>query len=406
MGIRSHPIRFDMLFLKEGHDPTGAVFHPTTLDFKLAVLDRLLTSLPDLTHIEIFDDRKRHLDLFEREIKDLVAKRRLQTYAVHHIIQDPNLEKHMPEDLETELVKELVERTNAKIIAAREREEHEARMQAIHDDAEEEVVGKLGNMNASKSTSEKRPLPPPLSRIRRTSASLFRSVINLHQVIQYTAVFLDLSSRAALLSLVPVPEPSPNGVPWTIKADHMTVCLGPAPEDVVEGLGGIGAQIKLHVVALGLTPNRVLAVKVELDQPRNSSNDTIPPAPKLSLNETPHITIAVSHGCQAKESNDIQAWTALPAPHLILLGTLSHKIVTGIQRPPSALPQKPKEVSIGSLVLKHHPHLKGKEVGKAVGFVQKWMDKGFMDNAEANRARIEFFVSNLRTDEEGRAAWE
>jgi hypothetical protein len=538
------------LFLKEGHDPSGEVYHPTTLDFKFAVLSRLLQSFPDLNHIEIWDDRKRHLDLFERELQGFCQKKRISSYAVHHVVHDPNLEKRMPEDLERQLVRELVDRTNARIVVAKQREkekESQERLASIEDISspstetppnsipvatkefvelnkvsitECQVLSPTSTVSpillsgnttctttsasstitaTSLATAEAapkiietlkekpqtvkppkrgerpqiQPHPHPLGRLRRTSASVFKSLIELQEVTQYTAIFLTKESKAELLSRIPVPsfpssivtsstlssnsskpttpsdltpaqssayidsnsnqnQPPANflnlfsnnttNMPWTIKADHMTCSMGPAPAEIVDYLGGIGALVELKVVEVGCIPGRVVAVKVELqgvkvrssefdghgkpneDQITLLENGTAESSSKISLNANPHITVAVAHGAQAKESNDITTWIPFDAePNsetqepLILQGHLSYKKVIGIQGRNSNNPAqtKPKEVSLGKLVMKHHPHLKGSEIGQAVKAVEEWMEKTFMDNSEANKACIELFVTNL-----------
>jgi hypothetical protein len=84
------------------------------------VLKSLLTQIPTIEHIEIWDDRKKHLELFSNHLKDLVkCNSGIRTFQVHHVIQDPCLEKTMPENLEKQLVISLVQRSNAKILAAR-----------------------------------------------------------------------------------------------------------------------------------------------------------------------------------------------------------------------------------------------------------------------------------------------
>ncbi|KAI9346411.1 hypothetical protein DFJ73DRAFT_660541 [Zopfochytrium polystomum] len=257
----SDPISFDMVFLKEVSDSAGARKFLTTLDYKLAVIANFLKCFPSLSHIEIWDDRKRHLDLFAKELSALCASGRLASYTLHHVIHTPDHEKRMPKDLEKQLVMDMVARSNARVIAAREREQAfqklSTAMAAASSDPESAasdgtasplepstpVVAEpesdyslaqasstssaLSSSSSSSSSRRPRVLPPlPTTTApagssrpnaapgmcRRGSASVFRSLLEPVEVTQYTALQLDSSSRAALLEAVSMP-PSQRPVP-------------------------------------------------------------------------------------------------------------------------------------------------------------------------------------------------
>ncbi|KAI8855285.1 hypothetical protein BC829DRAFT_485782 [Chytridium lagenaria] len=448
---RADPLKFDLLFFREGFDPNSPLFHPTTLDFKFAVLYRLLAAFPNLTTVLLWDDRKRHLDLFEKELVSLKNSGRLADYKLTHVIHDPTMEKQIVPELERKLVQDLVDRCNAKIIAAREREEKKsgdanpeesfslnstqkkrasvsqritrpnsvpslAVVSETHICCEPESLDNVSSM-LSFSSQESVSLPnlsvvakptepelrhekSNLSRLRRSSASLFRSLIELTDIVYFTGIFLDDASRDVLLSRVPAPER------WAVRADHVTICMGQAGKELIHPLGGIGGVIKLKVVAKGLLTGKVLAVQVELAEPPQSlvdedENDEVEEKqngsalPRISTNAIAHITIAVAVGAHGRQSNDIKDWTRVDKP-FILTGVVGERRLVGLKGRGQGGNTKPKEVSVGGLVMKHHPALKGKDIGKAVGLVEKWMSKTFMDNLAQNAAAIELFITNLK----------
>ncbi|KAJ3107353.1 hypothetical protein HDU97_004234 [Phlyctochytrium planicorne] len=466
------PLKFDLFFFREGFDPNSRLFLPTTLDFKFAVLKRLFDAFPEIQTVHLWDDRKRHLDLFEREFVSLKNLGRIQDYKLIHVVHDPMMEKHISPDQERKLVQEMVERCNARIVAAREREE--ARLggglatpppdpdilNAPATPARRRNSGRSGNLNPllrpnslpsltsvseaagmcsepegievgpsacsladqetfasvpnlSNGIGSKPPSAPNkseksnLGRLRRSSASLFRSLIELTDIVYFTGIFLDAESKETLLSKLKPPQR------WSIRADHVTICMGLAGGELIKPLGGQGGTVKLRVVARGELPGKVLAARVELaeiPEPFKPSNDedgendntsaaTVmnnpSPMPRLSVNAVPHITIAVAVGAHGRESNDVKEWVELQEP-FVLSGIVSEKKLVGLKGRSQPGNSKPKEVSLGALVMKHHPSLKGKEIGRAVTSVEKWMAKTFMDNLAQNSAAIEMFISNLK----------
>ena len=112
--------------------------------------------------------------------------------------------------------------------------------------------------------------------------------------ISYSAVVLDESSRSLLLSKVSTYIP-PD---WTIKADHMTITLGPIVDP--KGRWDLsthytkGSRISLEVGAIRVD-QRAIAVEIEL------------PKGYITRNTYPHITIAINaaQGAKARHSNDI-----------------------------------------------------------------------------------------------------
>ncbi|KAJ3119035.1 hypothetical protein HDU96_003210 [Phlyctochytrium bullatum] len=464
------PLEFDLYFFREGFDPLSPLFLPTTLDFKFAVLDKLLKAFPQIEVVSLWDDRKRHLDLFEKDLLSRVNAGRIKTYQLTHIVHDPALEKYIPADLERVLVNDMVAKCNARIMAAKEREEKrkaDLQQQSLTDstdakpssrarkpstsnlsrpfsvpvlaavsessnlcsepemadipsvcslaesDKQQEKSSSVPDLVSKKTPSKTSKQTPPeqqsnLKAMRRASASLFRSIIELADVVYYTGIFLDDASRDLLLAQFP---PPPR---WSIRAHHVTICMGQAGQEMVNFLGGMGAKVKLKVTARGTIPGKVVAVKVELAEtpiPKLSAEEerdhedeeeaatrasTSLKSPRLSTNAVPHITLAVAVGAHARESNDIKDWEPLFEP-LILSGTIGEKKLVGLKgRGQSGVNAKPKEVSLGGLVMKHHPGLKGQEIGKAVRAVEKWMAKTFMDNLAQNSAAIELFITNLK----------
>ncbi|KAI9350188.1 hypothetical protein BDR26DRAFT_915136 [Obelidium mucronatum] len=422
----------DLVLLKEAADPRGggAVAYETTLDFKWAVLQELLRAFPALRSLDIWDDRVRHLDIFAKKLAPLKDAGRLEDFTIHHVVHDDALAKFLPMNLEYDLVMELIGICNARILAATERElagssiNQQQQQQSLQSSTEKmdallevnspcasplEAVAPesdfpvslndaIDKQNQSLSTTKQLTLKEKrkaaaLSRasVTRKSISCFRSLIEVTENVQYTGVMLSPESTQLLLSAIPVP----TDAVYSVKAHHVTICMGKAKDDILAPLGGIDATVYMKAVAFGRYKG-VVAVKIELDLERNSWGKLELP-PRLSKNETPHCTMYVASSSKAKDSNLIVDWEPLDNV-LCIDGKIAEHKLYGIKPGPQR-DQKPKDVSLGALVKKYHPEAKGRQVGDAVQRIQEWMDKTCMDNSSHNQPEIELFVSNLKISE-------
>ncbi|KAJ3181727.1 hypothetical protein HDU87_000745 [Geranomyces variabilis] len=404
----SNGIDFDAWFLREGCSggdaATGSVTttttttttamgeprtYATTLDFKLDVLRGLVAAFPGIVDIQIWDDRVRHLELFSEKLRAMQGASQIERFEVHHVAHLERDEMVMPEELEDALVRDLVAACNARIIAAKERE-----AMCLHTGTESSTTSlpEAGAVNGNKTHNHHQHRRRVLA--RRTSASLFRDLLELTPEVRYTGVMLDKDSRTRLLAAFPPPEAT-----WATKCDHVTINLGAAKPALVDPLGGLGTVITLDAVALGETPGVVTAVLVSHPQSASQSVPNPPPPapppppPSLSENTNPHITLHVAPGHKPHLSNAITDWRPLPTA-ITLRGTIAEKHVFGL-RVEKHPPQRRQEVSIGELVKRHHPALVGADVGKAVRAVHEWMEKTFMENLGQNRANIECFVQGM-----------
>ncbi|KAJ3239378.1 hypothetical protein HDU81_006056 [Chytriomyces hyalinus] len=420
-----HGSLFDIILLKEHENQTDTTKIESTLEFKLAVLNSILQEFPDIRSVEMWDDRKKHLDTFSKALKPLKAKGRITDYSVELVVHDPLLAKTIHATLESEMVMELIAKYNATISATRELVHADGTEKALTVDepkldsavpltSEELSVASLtldpstpnipltpSKPVKSATVAEQESSTPKSQRHAKTSTTPRKSnstvptVINITEYVHYTGIFLSTESHETLLQRVPTPEVGK----YTIKAHHVTICLGPAPPEMLNPLGGLGATVKLRAVAVGntipadKTSYGVVAVRVELAEKPDALNED-DTAVQLTTNKTPHCTIYVGIGAKAMESNLITDWTTLD-PAIPLEGIITEKKVTGKKITTVATPKKPAEVSIGALVKKHHAHLQGKEIGEVVLTVQAWMATSQIDNASHNTVQIEKYVAEL-----------
>ncbi len=338
---------FHLCLTKETKSFDGSAEFFTTIDFKFAVLNYLFDQIPTIEHVELFDDRSQHVKMFEDELNRLKEKRNLSSFTLHEIVIKE--EKVMPHHLERELVHDLVKNHNNRIAACAARIEK----------SESDNGGTCHGL-ASKFK-------------RGLSISNFRTEIVLVDHISYCALFLDESSKKVLQLKFPLPTG------WVLKSDHMTVSFGAINQEFVDAMGGLDSFHFLTATHVGRL-NSCVAIKID------SCN-------LKSENTNMHITLFISSDGNARHSNEITEWILLEEP-IVLKARLDVKFTTSLKLEPGPVIVK-SPVSLGELVIRHHPHLKGKEIGLVVKHVQQWMSKLFVDNLESNRASIEFFIQKL-----------
>ena len=346
---RQQGLDFNYFFLKELESEAGTRCHKSTINFKISVLNYLLDHFIKVRELELFDDRLNHLKVFEQDFERRICSGQIDKFAAVLVDQDAPQEDvpYMDKDLEFDLVSNLINLCNRKISAFQLRESE---------------FKKDGLVMLDSNDSD------------RKSIYQFRNSIELTEFINYTGIMLEDVSVQRLDKAFPLPEG------YIKKCHHVTVSIGKANEALHEKLGGFGSQHSFFASHFGFLDGLVSAVKVQ--------GETL-----VSENQNMHITLYVSPTGSSKLSNKITNWEELPVM-ISLSGEYRKDVRYGIKRD-SEEPQIRQEISVGTLVLKHHPHLTGKNVGQVVKFVKQWMNSTCTENIESNKALVEMHIERL-----------
>ncbi|KAJ3092606.1 ribonuclease T2-like [Physocladia obscura] len=415
------PDHFDLVLLKELVRDTAApdnsstdiakLSSPNTLDFKWDVLECLLAAFPRITRVDIWDDRRKHLDAF----KKLLAEHPASPLAeMHLVVHDPNKLIFLPQDKELEMAADLVANANEKTktalaiqsaaqtkLRANKKKNGNGKVEKNNQDENLSIsfvdkvsieststVGIIGSDDIELLSDHKK------SPKQSSKKQLF--ILKMSQSIQYTGIFITPSSASALVAAVANPlEPSRS----ITNADHVTICLGPASNavDIIQALGGLNATVTMQATAYGTSGEgdaQVTAVRVRETDGR-----------VISKNEVAHCTLYVGVKGKARDSNFITEWREFNVPIQItgvvkekVLWNLSRKKVdnkTGEVSDSPKIQALSKEVSVGTLIKAVRPALKGHEIGEAVKKVEDLMAKNGVENIVANSTVIEAFVSSI-----------
>ena len=386
-------LEFDLFFFREGHEKQAfnARHYASTVDFKLAVVKFVLSKITSIVFATVYDDRDKHLSLFKTFLEAQVARGILRSYKVCCVLQEKTMQQYMPKELERALVGELVNRCNLRIENAMDQKNHGLYVdtQPVISDRmiSESPASRLrsspiGSSVASTSNIIEAHAPLKTDLSKKASISMFRSKIEMVEIVYFTAIILDASSHTLLTAKFPL-QPT-----WALKAHHMTVSFGEASNETVTEMGGFGSMHIMTVTHFGEIEGRVQAVRITKSGKSKH--------PIITTNAVPHITLQISTTGVSRDSNDITEWK--PVEQFEVCGTLQNTMITDLVRRPSEA-QTANAVSVGSLVMKHHPTLKGKSIGVVCRRVEDWMSKTFIENLETNRSMIEWFIQSLDTSD-------
>ncbi|KAJ2450174.1 hypothetical protein EV183_004461 [Coemansia sp. RSA 2336] len=310
---------------------------PLTFDYKMTVVEDTVAAFPDIRQVLMWDDRIQHCERMQQYLDALIARsqERITAADVFHV---PPQTIYMDEDNEKQLVGDFIGEYNQRVRAA-----------SGYDGTD-----------------------LPVGSLRMSTYPSF------------TAVFLTADSKRRLQQTVRSPHE------WTAAADHMTIALGPlSDEGLAAKVGAVmGEKVELAVDTVGSIGGAIIAVQVS--QIRAANGRTMSPTCDI-----PHITVAYNGLQRARPdyASRIRNWRPLRNGQLILNGVVGEHHLTTAS---IVMPQVVKdEVSIGGLVCRRWPELKGKDIGMAVASVRQIMANEDVDNLEVNRERISHIVDSL-----------
>jgi hypothetical protein len=258
-------LNFPLYFLREDavDAETGLKVFETTMDYKLAVLRKLLSqrALRKIRHVQVFDDRESQLKKFHDELKHFRKRNQIDSYEATLVTQDEYGRKNLPEAQEKELVRLAIEGLNAELELAN------------------------GSPRSNSHSSYRTPRYP----------------MNIQPLFQYTGILLDKLSITALRTH-PLLRRTWFG---KVTGDHVTLTLNQDFKRLRTN-GGKGSTVDLEAIAFGELPAFVLAVSVRTVSGRKID----------CWNKVPHITVGIGPQGRAKQSNEITEWVPMEAVRL------------------------------------------------------------------------------------------
>jgi len=359
----SPKLAFHMIFLKECHtsqNPSILPRHPNTLNFKIAVIQRLLDRFRSIRSLDLWDDRTRHISAFQKEFDLLVKVGRIDSFELHTVRHAEQLNPHIDEFAERDLVQDIVTRYQLKFsIPGSPKLLPTNYIKPVED--MESPLTPSGNVGINITIAKHLP----------NESSKYPSLVD---VTLFTGLKLCLESIEALREHPQIPNPL-----WNFYGDHVVLSLG-HNEAVLDFYADRKDNISLEAVAINIIPGKAVLVRVHGNDIEEWCDEY----------RDPHILLWLAPTIRVNQIQMTGNWAPL-LPPIPLNTTLYEKKLTGL----SSEQVKPKRViPIGKLVVKHRPDLKGPEIGEFIRQIEKRMEvEGIVDR----RGNIEIIESIVKS---------
>ncbi len=260
--VASKGLEFDIVALKPRSGPSGQQFGSTML-FKQALLKDIVFTYSTAEEIRVYEDRPKHTKGF----RDFFA-------SLNSSLMDPYAYNNGPAPREP---------INAEVIQVADQQ---STMDPVSEVAEIQQMINENNQAILDGVAPKGTRPYKIKR------SVF-----------YTGYLIPAQDIERLKTLVKLPYNCPE---HEIKylANNILITPRPAPQSILDKVGGIGARTRWRVVGLANHENRVWAARV---QPTDAGVQT------YSDNRTLCVVLATRRNAKPIEANDIRNWQPVAA---------------------------------------------------------------------------------------------
>ncbi|KAJ1664748.1 hypothetical protein EV178_003819 [Coemansia sp. RSA 1646] len=319
---------------------------PLTFEYKMGVIEDIISAFPDISDIQMWDDRINHCQKMQTYLDSLRSRTtdRFNEAIVYYV---PPQTIFMDMAKERNLVRSMV---------------------SAHNDHVHERASACGLAPDDKDYSV--------------------GTLQTQSRLAHVDVSLSPKSSSALQKEVR----SPFG--WMTEANHMMlVNEGEDSEAVLENELGAkdGDKVTIVVDCIGTIPGSTIAVRVS--EVKDMQGNVL--KPRLGRDEAvAYITVAYNgvEGFRLSRSDKIKRWRPLASGGLVLDGTIGKHYLTAA----SLVMPKPviNEVSIGRLVCHYWPDLRGKEIGNKISEINQRLADVGIENMEENKDKIENIVKS------------
>ncbi|QDS71460.1 hypothetical protein FKW77_003966 [Venturia effusa] len=259
--LKSKGLSFDMICLKPATGPANQTFR-STMNFKQVLLTDIVNTYHEAEEIKIYEDRPGHVTQFRDFFSDF-----------NRDLMGPN-PRSQRRTITCDVIEIATKATSLDPVA------EIAEVQRMIND--HNTVYKSGNA------------PPRTSPLQLESKTINAS---------YLVKPNDVERLAALIPAIAKSNPSVR-----VLANSIRITVGPASQQILQSLGGIGKRVRFRVTGLGVLENRLWAASVE----------PVPPNEKIQvLDRPPAVVLGMHQKSNFKELTHIQQWIPIPAAQAI-----------------------------------------------------------------------------------------
>ncbi|KAJ5703857.1 hypothetical protein N7493_010995 [Penicillium malachiteum] len=278
--VASQKLDFDMICLKPDVGPNGHRF-PSTGVFKHTFLEDLIFTYDEAEEIRVYEDRPKHVKGFRDYLENM--NRSLQASA----------------DTRKPITAEVIQVSE----------------ESTYLDPVTEVSEVQRMINSHNSATQN----PSLAKYKG-----FHRYMRIKRTVIYTGYLISQEDSQRIIDEVLAPI-LPNGLSEDVKlmANNVLITPRPAPNAVLNQVGGLGKKLKWQVTGTAVSENRIFAARVE----------PIPSTEQVySENPVPLIVLAIRKGARPVEASRITNWEpATPSQTLTFDTVVGEKVVLRVE---------------------------------------------------------------------------
>ncbi|KAF4589304.1 tat pathway signal sequence [Ophiocordyceps camponoti-floridani] len=272
--VASKGLEFDIVGLKPAASPTNETFQ-NTMHFKKVFLTTLVETYRDATEIKVYEDRRRHTQLF-REFFD-----------------DFNEPKNPSR---------LRERLNAEVVQVTDDES--ANLDPITEVAQ--VQQMLNHHNQA------------LLRLGETSPG---ARLKIKKTVQMTSYAIDADDANKMIKIARVPPDNENGIKHY--GSNIVICPRACPSKLLEKIGGLGAKMLWEVTGIASLGDTLWAARLR----------PVPTTAQYHTDQTtPYVVLAMKTGARSSDASRITNWQPVaPDESFVFETTVAEKVLLRIE---------------------------------------------------------------------------
>ncbi|MCJ1384239.1 hypothetical protein MMC17_007355 [Xylographa soralifera] len=277
--IASKKLEFDMVCLKQQVGPKGQRFS-STMHYKQSLLEDLIYTYKEAEEIKVYEDRPKHVKGFREFFEK--ANRALLSYS------NPSIRKPITAD-----VIQVADMTTT--------------LDPISEAAE--IQRMINSHN--------------LSLHSRDPNSNNSNRLQLKRTVFFTGYLISPADTASLLSLISLPQAMSDS-DLKFLANNILITPRPAPQSILDKVGGIGAKQIWQVNGIAVYENKIWAARVT----------PIPPsATYYTENPQPIIVLACRKGAKPIDAGRIQNWQPISSDkQLVFETTVGEKVQLRVEK--------------------------------------------------------------------------
>ncbi|PHH70105.1 hypothetical protein CDD80_6229 [Ophiocordyceps camponoti-rufipedis] len=272
--VASKGLEFDIVCLKPAASPTNETFQ-NTMHFKKVFLTTLVETYRDATEIKVYEDRRRHTQMFREFFDDF---------------NRPRNQSRLRGTLDAEVVQVT--------------DDESANLDPITEVAQ--VQQMLNHHNQA------------LLRLGQTSPG---ARLKIKKTVQMTSYAIDADDANKMIKIARVPPDNENGIKHY--GSNIVICSRACSSNLLEKIGGLGAKMLWEVTGVASLSDTLWAARLR----------PVPTTAQYHTEQTtPYVVLAMKIGARSSDASRITNWQPVASDEsFVFETTVAEKVLLRIE---------------------------------------------------------------------------